>query len=123
MSKNNNKPFKIFKHEDNSYVVYLDQSDYCYDWVDEVKTKSCQYGDGHCYDDAFRDYLEEHFSELNQRLNYDSENGMFCVYCQNKKDANAVAHELSLLYNDESKMLNLIKDTKQKYDYVFDVRI
>ncbi len=105
------------------YGVILYQSDYCYDWVDEEKTESCYYGDGHCYEDAFRDYLENNFSELNKRLEYDSENGMFCVYCQNKKDADKVAHELSLLYNDEIKMINLIKNTKKKYSYVFDVRI
>ena len=48
------KPFKIIKNDDN-YSVILDQDDYQYDWLSEVKEKSC-YGDGHCYNDLFSDY-------------------------------------------------------------------
>ncbi len=124
MSKNNKiKPFEIYEHENNLYSVCLDQSDYCYDWLNEKKTKSSRNGDGYCYEDLFIDYLDENFAELSQKLNFDSESGMFCVYCQNKEDADKVAHELSLLYNNETKMINLIKNTKKLYDYVFDISI
>lgn len=86
----------------------------------EKKTNSCCYGDGHCYNDAFHDYLEQKNISLSERLDYDSENGMFCVYCKNLEDANFVATELSNIYKDENKMLELIKNTKIKYQYNFD---
>lgn len=121
--ENTIKPFSIFKYDDETFSVSLDQDDYWYDWVKELKTEPNHYGDGHCYNDAFNDYLETNFKYLNDRLKYDSENGMFCVYCNDIKDAEEVAYELSVLYKDENKMINLIKETKQKYDYVFDVNI
>lgn len=117
------KPFHIMKHNKNTFSVFLDQSNYHYDWVQEKKTEPNYYGDGHCYDDLFRDYLNTNDINLNSRLNYDSENGMFCVYCKNKQDAEKVCFELSKLYKDENKMIQLIKDTKQKYDYIFDVEV
>ncbi len=115
------KPFKIIKNDDN-YSVILDQDDYQYDWLSEVKEKSC-YGDGHCYNDLFSDYLSSNFLKLNQKLNYDSENGMFCVYCKNLFDAEEVAYELSKLYKNENKMIDWIKNTKEKYGYSFDMKI
>lgn len=117
------KPFQIMKLDKDTFSVYLDQSDYHYDWVQEKKIEPNYYGDGHCYDDLFKDYLNETHTNLNERLNYDSENGMFCVYCKNKKDAEQVCFELSKLYKDEDKMIQLIKDTKQKYNYIFDVKV
>lgn len=117
------KPFQIMKLDKDTFSVYLDQSDYHYDWVQEKKIEPNYYGDGHCYDDLFKDYLNEIHTNLNERLNYDSENGMFCVYCKNKKDAEQVCFELSKLYKDEDKMIQLIKDTKQKYNYIFDVKV
>lgn len=121
--KNYIKPFDLMKHDNHTYGVYLHQGDYHYDWVQEKKIEPNYYGDGHCYDDLFKDYLEDNFSSLNSRLNYDSENGMFCVYCQNKHDTEQVCFELSKLYKDEEKMIQLIKNTKQKYDYIFDTNI
>ncbi len=116
-------PFEIFEYNKNLYAVLLDQEDYCYDWVLEKKTISCRYGDGHCYNDAFHDYLEQKNTSLNERLDYDSENGMFCVYCKSLKDAELVANKLSMLYNNENKMLELIKNTKIKYQYEFNFDI
>lgn len=112
------KPFHIMKHDKDTFSVFLEQSDYHYDWLQEKKIEP-NYGDGHCYNDLFRDYLNTKDTNLNSRLNYDSENGMFCVYCKNKKDAEEVCFELSKLYKDEDKMIQLIKDTKQKYNYMF----
>lgn len=67
--------------------------------------------------------MEQKNTSLNERLDYDSENGMFCVYCKSLKDAELVANELSLLYNNENKMLELIKNTKIKYQYEFNFDI
>lgn len=117
------KPFHIMKHDKNTFSVFLDQSDFHYDWVQEKKIEPNYYGDGNCYDDLFRDYLNTNDINLNSRLNYDSENGMFCIYCKNKQDAEKVCFELSKLYKDEDKMIQLIKDTKQKYNYIFDVEV
>ena len=52
------KTFKILKFDDTNFSVILEQNDYCYDWLEEVKTENCHYGDGHCYEDAFRNYIE-----------------------------------------------------------------
>lgn len=114
------KPFEIMKHEENKFSVFLSQGYFNYDWVEEVKVDYCHYGDGHCYEDLFRDYLESEFKYLNDRINYDSENGMFCLYCKDIKDAEEVCYELSTLYKDEEKMINLIQATKEKYNYVFE---
>ena len=57
------------------------------------------------------------------KLNYDSENGMFCVYTNDIRIADEVAYKLSNLYKDENKMIELIKETKEKYGYIFDVHI
>lgn len=65
----------------------------------------------------------ENFYDLNERLKYDSENGMFCVYCKNKEDAKKVAYELSCLYKNEKEMISLIKIIKEKYEYSFDTDI
>lgn len=119
----NIKPFEIFEYNKNLYAVLLDQDYYWYDWVLEQKTTSCHYGDGHCYNDAFHDYLEQENISLNKSLDYDSENGMFCVYCKSLEDAKLVATELSMLYNNENKMLELIKNTKEKYQYEFDIDV
>lgn len=122
--ENEIKPFKIFNYDDDSMIsVILNQEDYWYDWVKELKIKPNQYGDGHCYNDAFNDYLDLNFKELNKRLEYDSENGMFCVYCESIQDAEEVAYELSTLYKDENKMINLIKEIKEKYNYIFETAI
>lgn len=118
------KPFKILQlDEDSNFSVILDQNDYWYDWLEEVKSENNHYGDGHCYEDAFKDYIESNFNYLHKRIKYDSENGMFCVYCKDIKDAEELSYELTTLYKDEDKMLNLIKETKQKYDYEFDIKI
>lgn len=117
------KPFRIFIHDDNKCSVLLDQDDYWYDWISERKTNSSFFGDGHDYENAFKEYLDENFNDLNKKLKYDSENGMFCVYCDDIKDAEIVSYELSLLYKDEEKMINLIKNTKEKYYYEQDIKI
>lgn len=115
-------PFKIFRLENGIFSVSLDQSEYWYDWVGETKS-NLPYGDGHCYNDAFFEYLEKLSSSLNNKLNYDSENGMFCVYTNDIRIADEVAYKLSNLYKDENKMIELIKETKEKYGYIFDVHI
>ena len=48
---------------------------------------------------------------------------MFCVYTDDIRIADEVAYKLSQLYKDEDKMIELIKDTKANYGYVFDVHI
>lgn len=111
------KPFTIMKNDNNTFSVFLDQEDYWYDWVEEAKVEVIKYGDGHDYEDIFKDYLEKNINYLHERLKYDSENGMFCVYCNDIKDAEEVSYELSTLYKDENKMLSLIKNIKEKYEY------
>lgn len=115
-------PFKIYDCENGQFSVSLDQSDYWYDWVEETKS-NIPYGDGHCYNDAFYDYLGKISKTLNHKLNYDSENGMFCIYTDDIRIADEVAYKLSQLYKDEDKMIELIKDTKTNYGYVFDAHI
>ena len=118
------KPFSITHYdEDSDFSVILWQDDYWYDWLEEIKTENNHYGDGHCYEDAFKDYVESNFNDLHKRIKYDSENGMFCAYCNDIKDAEELTYELVTLYKDEFKMLNLIKETKQKYGYQFDISI
>lgn len=116
------KPFRLFNYENRTYSVLLDQSNFCYDWVDEVKGHSL-YGDGHCYNDLFNDYLEKNYNELNNQLSYDSENGMFDVDSDDMRIADSVAWILSKLYNNEKKMIELIKETKEKYNYQFNIKI
>lgn len=116
------KPFKITRLDD-VYSVCLFDYNYYYDWLDEEKTKTAKYGDGHCYEDAFSDYLNDYKKYFDDFLEYDSERSMFCVYCQNKKDAESVAYILSKLYKDKRKMLDLIRVTKKNYDYEFDFSI
>ena len=118
-------PFKIIKHNNNNYAVILDQKYFCYDWVDEIKTNNAKYGDGHCYEDAFFEYLDSkaYRGYITNVLHFDSENGMFCVYCENQKDADSISYLLSSLYKDEEKMLNLIRKTKKEYDYDFNFTI
>ena len=48
---------------------------------------------------------------------------MFDVDCDDIRIADTVACILSKLYKDENKMIELIKETKQKYGYQFDIRI
>lgn len=119
------QPFLISNYDEVSkYSVTLDQDDYWYDWLQEIKTKDNRYGDGHCYEEIFNSYLESKFHQLNQKLNYDSENGMFCVYCEDIKDAEEVAYELSCLYKNESKMIELIKKAKETNPYLYsDIKI
>jgi len=114
------KPFEIMKHNEKLFSVTLFQDCFDYDWVEEKKIRPNKYGDGHCYNDAFNHYLRTEFKNLHNRLQYDSENGMFCVYCNDIKDAEETAYELSCLYKDEKKMLELIKFIKEKLGYVFD---
>lgn len=112
-------PFHIMKFD--GYVsVTLSQEQYWYDWVKEIKTDDNYYGDGHCYEELFKDYLEKYFSNLTDTLEYDSENGMFCVYCKDMRIADKIAYELSKLYKNEDKMISLIKETKKIHDYHFD---
>ena len=111
------KPFTFSKMDGEEYSITLYQDDYIYDWLNE--TKGTGYGDGHCYNDLFRDYLIGKLGFDNEKLLYDSENGMFCVYCDGKRLAEKVAYELSNLYKNEEKMIELIKKTKEKYNYVF----
>jgi len=108
------------KHNEKLFSVTLFQDCFDYDWVEEKKIRPNKYGDGHCYNDAFNHYLRTEFKNLHNRLQYDSENGMFCVYCNDIKDAEETAYELSCLYKDEKKMLELIKFIKEKLGYVFD---
>lgn len=115
------KPFRLCKHDDGIVSVLLDYDNYWYDWKDEIKKVPSEYGDGHCYEYLFNHYLTTNYEELSYKLNYDSENGMFCVYCENMKDAKRVSSILSKLYNDETKMLKLIKETKKAYDINFDM--
>ena len=61
--------------------------------------------------------------DLNKRLEYDSENGLFCVYCRTIQDAEEVAYELSSLYKNENKMVELIKQVKKDFEYSFENNI
>ncbi len=116
------KPFDIIKYN-SKFSVCLHNTDFKYDWVQEIQTKNNVYGDGHCYNDLFFDYLRDNFESLCKRLYFDSENGMFCVRCVNKHDAEEVSFILSKLYKNEEKMIQLIKDTKLNRGYEFDIRI
>lgn len=116
------KPFDLYSNP-KSISIVLDQYNYYYDWVSEEKVYDTAYSDGHCYNDLFNDYLNNNHPELNSKLNYDSENGMFCTYCKDEKVADEVAKILSDLYNDEEKMIELIKETKKNHNYEFDIKI
>lgn len=116
------QPFHVCKDIDKLEII-LDQYDYEYDWVLEERIADNQYGDGHCYDDLFNDYLQKNNPDLNKKLHYDSENGMFCVYCEDQKVAHEVGKILSELYNDEKKMIELIKETKKIHNYEFKIKM
>lgn len=116
-------PFIITNFKNEKFSVSLDQKDFCYDWISDIKSDKYYYGDGHCYNDAFYEYLEKSSNSLNNKLNYDSENGMFCVYTSDIKIADEVAFVLANLYKDENKMIELIKKTKEKYGYMYDVHL
>ena len=121
--QNEIKPFKVFDNNDSTYSVILDQSNYFYDWLEEKKKDKVIYGDGHCYEDAFKQYLESELNSLAERINYDSENGMFCANCDDIKDAEELAYELSIVYKNEDNMLDLIKRTKEINGYEFERNI
>ena len=112
------KPFKIVGYDD-MFSVVLDEKDFCYDWENEKVTDTPYYGDGYCYEDAFCKYIEDNNKALNDGLNYDCEMSMFCVYCDSVTTASEVAYMLSELYKNEDKMLEIIKELKEKYDYEF----
>lgn len=117
------KPFNIYEFDSGNISVILDQYDYNYDFYEEMQNDEPYYGDGHCYEDLFRDYISDNFPKLSNKLNYDSENGMFCVYCDDMKTADEIADKLSTLYKDENKMIDLIRQTKERYNYEFDIKI
>lgn len=106
-----------------TFSVYLNDYDFNYDWDKEEKSDLVKTGDGHCYNDLFHDYLEDKHLGLSKQLNFDSESGMFNVNCNDFDDAVEVALILSELYKDEEKMTKLIKETKEKYNYRFNIKI
>lgn len=55
------KPFYIMKHSDDLFSVSLSNNDFWYDWIEERKIIPNHYGDGYCYEDAFKNYLEDNF--------------------------------------------------------------
>lgn len=114
------KPFRILKHSD-LISVHLSEENFCYDWLEEKKYAKDPYSNGYYYDDLFKNYIEKNFADLSKRLNYDSESGMFCVYCANMKDAEEVIYELAKLYRDEKKMIELIKDYKELKNILFSI--
>ena len=111
-------PFKIIELDD-VYSISLYQEDYWYDWYSEMKNSDSIYGDGHCYEELFHDYLSANYKSLDNKLEYDSENGMFCVYAKDIRIADEIAYRLSNLYKNENKMIELIKKTKEQYGYEF----
>lgn len=107
------EPFDLFQYDEKSDIsINLDYENYWYDWLEEKKLEHGRYGDGHCYNDIFEEYLEKNFTDLNKGLKYDSESGMFCVYCESMELAEEVIYELAKLYKDEDKMVELIKAYK-----------
>jgi len=116
------EPFALFCCDETSHIsINLNQEDYWYDWLEEKKLEHRRYGDGHCYNDLFEEYLEKNFPDLNKGLKYDSENGMFCVYCEDIKTAEEVIYELAKLYKNEDKMIELIKEHKALRDIQFSI--
>ena len=111
------KPFRIIEHDNGQYTILLHQGDFWYDWKHDKKQDS-RYGDGYCYEDAFYNYLKNNVNYAND-LEYDSENGMVCIYTVDKKIADLVAYKLSKLYKDEKEMIKLIKQTKKEKGYNF----
>ena len=103
--------------------VFLFEQDFCYDFFQEVKNDEPYYGNGYTYEDVFKDYLSDNYPNLSKKLEYDTEMGMFCVYCEDMKTADEVALILNDLYKDEEKMIDLIKVAKEKYNYEFDIKI
>ena len=117
------KPFNIYEFDSGNISLTLDQEDYNYDWKEELVNDEPYYGDGHCYEDLFKDYIVDNDSKIINKLSFDSENGMFCVYIDDMKTADKVALMLSSLYKDENKMIELIKKTKENYGYKFEINI
>lgn len=117
------KPFNILEHDNGDVSVFLFEQDFCYDFFHEVKNDEPYYGNGYTYEDVFKDYLSDNYPNLSKKLEYDTEMGMFCVYCEDMKTADEVALILNDLYKDENKMIDLIKVAKEKYDYEFDIKI
>lgn len=64
------KPFSIFDHGDNTYALLLDANNVYlsnqngYDWENMVES-----------------FVASELPEASKLLNYDSEAGMLCVYC------------------------------------------
>lgn len=116
------KPFDIMKHSDNDFSITLDEDDFNYDWLGEVRSQS-EYGDGYDYEEVFKLHIDRELPYLNSSLKYDSESGMFCVYCNNVEKTEELVYELSCLYKDEKKMLDLIKEVKAIDDIDCDFKI
>ena len=106
------RPFRIMKHDDDKYSVILSQEDFEYDWLNEIKNKSV-YGDGYDYEKVFKKCIEEELIHLVPTIMYDSESGMFCLYCKSNNDAEEISYHLSSLYKDEEKMIKRIKEVKE----------
>ena len=104
-------PFDIIELFDSGYSIILDQEYYEYDWLTESRTKS-NYGDGHDYEFIFKLFISDKLSYLNSSLKFDSENGMFCVSCNDIEKVIELIYELSCLYKNENKMIKLIRKGK-----------
>ncbi len=109
------KPFEIFACE-NGYAICLDQDDYI------KKSKKSILGNGHDYERVFKDYINSNFNDLKSIIKYDSKNSIFCAYCETLKQAEDVCYELSKLYKDKDKMIELITN-KEKYNSIQEIKI
>ena len=54
--------------------------------------------DGYSYEELFKLYIEDNLSHLSNDIQYDSENGMVCLYTKEEETAEELAYELSKVY-------------------------
>lgn len=105
------KPFELIKYEDdNEFSVVLREGYYKYRLFSI--NSAYKNADGHVHEMIFRNYIDDNFPHLSNLINYDSESGMFCLYSDSIDVSEEAAYELSKLYKDDYKMMDIIKNLK-----------
>lgn len=96
-------PFKLMDYNDGNYSITLDQDYYLKD-IKINDTGNYYEMDGHEYENLFKKYIKDDLPYLLGDLDFDSESGMFCVYCHNEQLAQELVYNLAKLYKDSNRM-------------------